>query len=196
MGKMEHNSKNEQEDKTSRWKGKVLINSNRTRGQQQKEDKADEKAEKEFNKIVEANRRKNERLAKIKLKQNSKDLLPEKRIWLSKELMDKILEQDNPADVLALYMFYRYTVIWQGTYQVKATDDFCMQGLKFGRNRFRNAKQALVKLKLIRQIRIKRKDNTFGKCYIKVNLYFRSRSVVFRRAVINKTFDTDTIDES
>jgi hypothetical protein len=72
----------------------------------------------------------------------------EKRIYISTALWDTFLKQPNGMDAFVLYGFYQYTGIWQGTDQPKATDGYCMKGLRWSDRKFRRAKTALIELDL------------------------------------------------
>lgn len=93
-------------------------------------------------------------------------------IILSKILLDKLLKQDNPSDLIALYSFYYYTAKWQKTNQPKATDNYCMNGLKIGYDRFRKAKNKLLELGLIEKLQI-RIDNKIFEWIIKINFIWK-----------------------
>lgn len=165
---MKRTSENPKKVKPSPWRGKVIANL-------LKELPADE----EDTNDIEATKKPEGKIYPME----------EKRISLSKELIDIFLEQSDPIDVMGLYIFYRQTVLWQKTDQVRATDDFCMKGLKLGRVRFDRAKKVLKNLGLIRQVVKGRTINNFGKYYIKVN--YIVRSVVFRRTQENKALATE-----
>jgi hypothetical protein len=105
------------------------------------------------------------RIKRIKTKE-----IPDKCISISKALIEVFLKEDNPSEAVALYLFYRQVAIWQKTYQVKATDKFCMTGLKLGWVKFFRAKKVLIKLGLIEQIQVGAKRGKFGQYYIKVHI--------------------------
>lgn len=108
-------------------------------------------------------------------------------VVINKATYDKLLRTDKPSDAIALYNFYYYTAVWQETNQAKATDKYCMKGLKMGRNRFRRAKKILLELGLIQAIKYVNKKNRFEGHYIKVNYYAR-------RETVNKaTFSTSQV---
>jgi len=79
-------------------------------------------------------------------------------IVISKVTSDIILKQDRPADLMALYWFYYQTAKWQKTEQVRATTSYVAQGLKWGKQRVREAKKELVKLGLIENITTRNKE--------------------------------------
>ena len=73
-------------------------------------------------------------------------------IVLSKPLLDTLLKQKNPADLIALYTFYYYTAKWQDTKQAKATTGYTAKGLGWGEDRVRKNKKILIELELIEDI--------------------------------------------
>jgi hypothetical protein len=99
-------------------------------------------------------------------------------IWLS--------DQKQPPEVIALYLFYYKTAIWQHTDQPKAVDNYCMKGLGLGWKRFYRAKKELLGLGLIEQIQQDRKKDKFGDYYVRV--YFH-RSLNIESPVINKELE-------
>lgn len=74
-------------------------------------------------------------------------------ITVTKATVDRILKSGNPADALALYMFYAYTAKWQETNSAFATTEYSKTGLGWGRDRMRNAKKTLIALGLIENVR-------------------------------------------
>ena len=70
-----------------------------------------------------------------------------------KSLFDILLKQENPTELIALYSFYYYTAKWQRTNQIKATNQFCQNGLKMGERTFLKAKKTLLKLGLIEKLK-------------------------------------------
>jgi len=66
------------------------------------------------------------------------------------------------VDAFTLYNFYCWCASWQLTNQVKATDSFCMKGLHWGRDRFRKAKNLLIKEKIIEVKPYKEKGKILG----------------------------------
>ena len=95
--------------------------------------------------------------------------IEEEPIVLSKHLLDTLLEEKNPAELIALYCFYYYTAKWQKTNQPKATTEYTSKGLSWSMEKVRKIKHKLVQLKLIED-KIYKNKNT-GKVqghYIKV----------------------------
>jgi hypothetical protein len=70
---------------------------------------------------------------------------------IHKSTMDTFLAENKRyrSDLISLYLFYYYTAKWQKTNQPKATSGYTMKGLGWGRERFSNAKNKLLELKLI-----------------------------------------------
>jgi hypothetical protein len=102
----------------------------------------------------------------------------EGKIVLSKTLRDLFWKQDNPSDVMGLYIFYRDVADWQKTDQPKATDEYCMKGLGWGRSKFSRTKKQLLGLDLIEQIRTIDKTGRVTGYYIKVNYLWKEPSNV------------------
>ena len=101
----------------------------------------------------------------------------EEPIVISKALLDLLLEQDKPADLIALYAFYYYTAKWQGTHRVKATVAYVCGGLKWSERRTRATRRQLTQLGLIEDLRDR--DKTTGELkgtYVKVNFLW-SKSI-------------------
>lgn len=78
------------------------------------------------------------------------------------------------ADALTLYTFYCITskrqsiALKKRIVTVKATEDYCMQGLNWGTQRFRNAKKELMESKLIEAIVKRNEANQVEGHYVKV----------------------------
>lgn len=82
--------------------------------------------------------------------------------------LDTLYAEENGADAVALYFFYYKTAKKQGTYQIRATQNFCMKGLGWGDRRFRDAKAVLDKFSLVEVIK------SSSKWYIKLNYVKRN----------------------
>lgn len=88
---------------------------------------------------------------------------------INKITIDIILREENPDQLLALYLFYAYVSTWQDTIQIKATTGFTAEGLKWSTKKVQRVKKRLLKLQLIEDV-VKRDDNKKVKgYYIKVN---------------------------
>ncbi|MFA5299691.1 MAG: hypothetical protein WC389_16020, partial [Lutibacter sp.] len=71
---------------------------------------------------------------------------------LEKSLLDLLLKQENPGDLIALYIFYYYTAKWQHTHKVRATTAYTAKGLKWTAAKVRKNKEILLSLHLIKNI--------------------------------------------
>lgn len=91
-------------------------------------------------------------------------------IVLSKHLLDLLLKEDNPAELIALYVFYYYTAKWQHTDQVRATNTYVIQGLHWGTEKIKLRKTKLVELGLIKNIIKKDQNGLFSGHYVYVNV--------------------------
>jgi len=90
-------------------------------------------------------------------------------IVLSKPLIDLILKQKNPADLIALYTFYYYTAKWQKTNKVRATVGYVAKGLKWGVDKTRDRRNQLKAIGLIEdKTQAKKGERGFGKSYVEV----------------------------
>ncbi len=99
-------------------------------------------------------------------------------IILSKALLDTLLKQKNPADMIALYVFYYQTAKWQGTNQVKCTTGYTAKGLNWGVEKTRKIKKQLIDIELVEDIKSKNEET--GKItgwYIKVNFIWTQKKV-------------------
>ena len=108
-------------------------------------------------------------------------------IGITKPSIDRMLKTDNPADCIALYTFYCYVRKWQNNSAPKATSEFAMNAMKWGRERFSKAKSKLIELGLIEDIqRFDDKNRVVG-WYI---------GVKFAQAATLATFDKVKIPDS
>lgn len=89
----------------------------------------------------------------------------DKYLMFPKALYDVFFKQKNSGDLIAVYSFYCYTSKWQKTNCPKATNGYCMKGLSFGEVRFQRAKNTLIELGLIENI----KKGNKGGWYIQIN---------------------------
>jgi hypothetical protein len=98
----------------------------------------------------------------------------EEPIILSKGLVDLFLRQENPADLIALYIFYYYTAKWQRTNQPKATTDYAAKSLGWSGDRVRKIKKRLISLGLIKNV-VKKdpESNKIVGYYIHLNFIWR-----------------------
>jgi hypothetical protein len=78
--------------------------------------------------------------------------LQDEPLVLEKSLLDLLLKQENPGDLIALYIFYYYTAKWQHTHKVRATTAYTMKGLHWTVAKVRKNKEKLISLYLIQDI--------------------------------------------
>lgn len=99
------------------------------------------------------------------------DFIENELIIVTKATLDKFLKEENPADLIALYIFFYYTAKWQKTNIVKATSVYVKTGLSWGVDRLNKAQNKLIELGLIEKVTRKSKGKIVG-WYIKVNYIF------------------------
>lgn len=107
---------------------------------------------------------------------NEQNFIENNLIILTKQTLDKFLEQDNPADLMALYTFYYYTAKWQGTNQPKCTTAYVANGLHWSENKVRKMKKQLIEFGLIEDVRVTDEFNKIVGHYIKVNYIFKKET--------------------
>jgi uncharacterized phage protein (TIGR02220 family) len=90
-------------------------------------------------------------------------------VILTKQTIDAFLKTENPADVIALYIFYYYTAKWQKTNQPKCTTNYVANGLKWSEARTRKIKKELLNLGLIENISVKDESGKISGHYIRLN---------------------------
>ncbi len=95
--------------------------------------------------------------------------LTQEPIVMSKGLLDLLLKQSKPADLIALYAFYYYTAKWQQTNQPKATTGYVARGLKWSENRVQSCKKILLSLNLIEDVQSKNDKGQITGHYVRVN---------------------------
>jgi len=84
----------------------------------------------------------------------------------------------NPADAIALYIFYYYTAKWQKTNNAKATTSYTAKGLEWSEDRVRKNKKILISLDLIEDIISKDKNtNKITGHYIYVKFLWSSTKI-------------------
>jgi len=93
----------------------------------------------------------------------------EEPIILSKPLLDLLLKDKKPPEVISLYCFYYYTAKWQKTNQPKASTNYVANGLRWSNDKVREVKQRLRRLRLIKDIQIRNKKGQITAHYIKIN---------------------------
>jgi len=111
----------------------------------------------------------------------------EEPIVISKATSDRILKEDKPADIMALYWFYYYTAKWQGNNQAKSAINYVAKGLNWSEVKVRKNKKILEALGLIEQI--KKTDEKTKKIlgwYIKVNFIWSEKASLAKRHKVAK----------
>ena len=90
--------------------------------------------------------------------------------------LHNLFSYEKGADAVALYLFYYYTAKWQKTNQIKATSDYTMKGLCWGRDKFRQAKKILSETKLVEDITQKDQAGKVNGWYIKINFIWKQET--------------------
>lgn len=98
-------------------------------------------------------------------------------IIITKATIDKFLQEENPAELIALYTFFYYTAKWQETNIVKATQNYVKKGLGWGIDRLSKSENKLIELGLIEKIQRKNKLGKITGWYVKVNYVFKKNTV-------------------
>lgn len=114
---------------------------------------------------------------------------------INKKTIDTLIELDNAADCIALYVFYYKTAKWQKTNRVKATDVYVMKCLKFGRQRLANAKNTLIESGLVKPIQARKQDGTIDGWYIEVSYLVTSKYIGSIQMSENQHVDKSTSGE-
>jgi hypothetical protein len=96
-------------------------------------------------------------------------------IVLSKGLIDLLLKQDKPSDLIALYTFYYYTAKWQKTNQPKSTTSYTSKGLNWTEEKVQKNKKILKQLGLVEDLRRTDDQGKVTGHYIKVNFIWSHR---------------------
>lgn len=86
---------------------------------------------------------------------------------MTRATYERILKSDNPVDLASLYTFYCYTIGWQGTNQIRATDGFVAHALKSSREYVAKHRKALEDLGLVKLVQ-ENAGGKFEKCYVRV----------------------------
>ena len=105
---------------------------------------------------------------------------------LNKTTIDTLMELDNCADCIALYVFYYKTAKWQKTNQVKASDEYVKKCLKWGRDKIAKTKSTLKENGLIEIVQT-RKDNKISGWYIKVSYIVNKKKIEDCKVLVNNT---------
>lgn len=105
------------------------------------------------------------------------NLIENELLIVNKQTFDVFLKQDNPAELMSLYMFYYYTAKWQGTNQIRCTTGYVANGLRWSEAKVRKVKKQLLELGLIEDVNTR---DQFGKMtghYIKMNYVFKKETI-------------------
>jgi len=117
-------------------------------------------------------------------------------IVLSKQLLDALLKQSQPANLLSLYCFYYYTAKWQGTNQPRATIKYVAAGMGWGIDKVKAVRKRLKELGLIEDISTKDINGKIRGHYVKVNLSTTSGILPLVAKHPPKCFNTNNINAS
>lgn len=90
-------------------------------------------------------------------------------LTISREIMDKILKEEECIYILATYCFLYYTAKWQKTSSVRATNSYIMKGLGIGKDRFLKTKKRMLDLGLISVVDKRKNDGSYSGWYVHVN---------------------------
>lgn len=110
------------------------------------------------------------------MRERRKSKSTERPIVISKMMMDLLLNREEKwvADVLALYLFYYYTMCWQDTLTPKCTTSYAAKALRITEARVRRAKKVLIDLDMISDEKvsiINKQGQNVLRYYIKVHYY-------------------------
>src|SRR6185369_71071 len=95
----------------------------------------------------------------------------------SKLLFDTLYSEENPADLIALYMHYYYVAKWQHTNTARSTTNYTAKKLNWSERRVRQTKQVLIRLGLIEDKISHKNTGKFGKSYIYVRFMYSDSKV-------------------
>jgi hypothetical protein len=95
---------------------------------------------------------------------------------INKKTIDTLMELDNCADCIALYVFYYKTAKWQKTNQIKASDEYVKKCLKWGRDKIVKTKAILKEHGLIDIVQVRENGKIAG-WYIKVSYMVQKRKI-------------------
>jgi len=92
-------------------------------------------------------------------------------IVIDKSILDILQKEELGYGLLALYVFYYYTAIWQKTNQPHATIPFVAKGLHASTAKVRKWKRRLIELNLIKEVNACRKGIESRQQFIQVMYY-------------------------
>lgn len=87
--------------------------------------------------------------------------------------MDRLLQKENPGNLIALYMFLSYSARWQQTHQPKCTVSYIAKGLKWSERSVQREKAVLREMGLIEDVPRKDKDGKIEGWYVRVNYFVK-----------------------
>lgn len=81
---------------------------------------------------------------------------------VDKRTIEHLFSLDDPADCVALYMFFYKTAKWQGNRSIKANDVYIRKCLGWGAKRVTNAKQRLEDAGMIKKVARRKNGKIVG----------------------------------
>lgn len=112
---------------------------------------------------------------------------------LNKRTIDTLMQLDNCADCIALYVFYYKTAKWQKTNQIKANDEYVKKCLKWGREKIVRTKAILKEHGLIEIVQA-RKDGKIAGWYIKVGYIVQKKKLEDCRVTVKESQNQQVAD--
>ena len=103
---------------------------------------------------------------------------------LNKHTIDRLFALDDCVNCIALYMFYYKTAKWQKTDKIKATDEYVMKCLKWGKNKLTDTKSALKGCGLIDTV-ILRENGRIKDWLVKVHYIVPKEQADKAKIVVN-----------
>lgn len=114
---------------------------------------------------------------------------------VNKKTIDTLMELDNSADCIALYVFYYKTAKWQKTNQIKATDTYAMKCLGWGKQKLMRTKETLRTNGLIDIVQTRDGEGKIKGWYIRLHYLVTQRELSDCKVVIQK-YQNPQVDES
>ncbi len=108
---------------------------------------------------------------------NEQNFIENQLVILTKQTLDIFLKETNPAELIALYIFYYYTAKWQKTNQVKCTSSYVAKGLHWSESKVRKVKKQLIEFGLIQDVKTRDEQNKITGHYIKMNYIFKKETL-------------------
>ncbi len=99
-------------------------------------------------------------------------------IIISKQTLDKFLEQDKPSDLIGLYIFYYYTAKWQQTNIIKCSNGYVAKGLHWRGEKVIKNKKKLISIGLIENKQTKNKKGQITGWYVKMNYIWKKENII------------------